>query len=45
MPQGVERQPYYLPMLVKWYTPAECLKMATADNAELLALSGPRNPY
>jgi imidazolonepropionase-like amidohydrolase len=21
------------------------LKMATADNAELLALSGPRNPY
>ena len=23
----------------------EVLKMATADNAEMLALSGPRNPY
>lgn len=31
--------------LAKWYTPAEILKMVTADNAELLALSGPRNPY
>lgn len=30
---------------MRWYTPAEVLKMATADNAELLALSGPRNPY
>ncbi len=29
----------------RWYAPAEVLKMATADNAELLALSGPRNPY
>ena len=34
-----------LAKMVKWYTPAEALKMATADNAELLALSGPRNPY
>jgi len=25
--------------LTCWYTPAELLKMATADNAELLALS------
>jgi imidazolonepropionase-like amidohydrolase len=44
-PKGAERQAYYLPKLVKWYSPAEALKMATADNAELLALSGPRNPY
>jgi imidazolonepropionase-like amidohydrolase len=44
-PKGVERQPYYLPKLVKWYRPGEVLKMATADHAELLALSGPRNPY
>jgi imidazolonepropionase-like amidohydrolase len=44
-PKGAERQAYYLPKLVKWYTPVEVLKMATADNAELLALSGPRNPY
>ena len=35
-------------MLVKlerWYTPAEALVMATGTNAELLALSGKRNPY
>lgn len=44
-PKGAARQAYYLPKLVKWFTPAEVLKMATADNAELLALSGPRNPY
>lgn len=31
--------------LVKWFTPPEILKMVTHDNAELLALSGPRNPY
>ncbi len=34
-----------LSKMVQWYTSAEVLKMATADNAELLALSGPRNPY
>lgn len=34
-----------LTKMVKWYTSAEVLKMATADNAELLELSGPRNPY
>src|SRR5262245_32644762 len=44
-PKGTERQPFYLPKLIKWYTSAEVLKMATHDNAELLALSGPRNPY
>src|SRR5262245_6057626 len=44
-PKGVEREPYYLPKLTRWFTPAEVLKMATSDNAELLALSGPRNPY
>jgi imidazolonepropionase-like amidohydrolase len=31
--------------MVHWYTPAEVLKMATADNAQLLALSGERSPY
>ncbi|WP_374439391.1 metal-dependent hydrolase family protein [Pseudomonas panipatensis] len=44
-PKGLERQNYYLPKLVRWFSPAEALKMATADNAELLSLSGPRNPY
>jgi len=34
-----------LAKMVRWYTPAEVLKMATAGNAELLALSGLRSPY
>jgi imidazolonepropionase-like amidohydrolase len=38
-------QSFYLPKLVRWYAPAEVLKMATGTNGELLALSGPRNPY
>ncbi len=29
----------------RWYTPVEVLTMATGINAELLRLSGPRNPY
>jgi imidazolonepropionase-like amidohydrolase len=44
-PQLAARQGKMLAKLVRWYTPAQVLKMATADNAELLALSGPRNPY
>ena len=31
--------------LKQWMTPAEILKLVTHDNAQLLALSGPRNPY
>ena len=31
--------------LRQWFTPAEILKMVTYDNAQLLALSGPRTPY
>jgi imidazolonepropionase-like amidohydrolase len=34
-----------LTRMVRWFTPAEALKMATSINGELLALSGPRNPY
>jgi imidazolonepropionase-like amidohydrolase len=34
-----------LASLARWYTPAEALIMATSTNAELLALSGKRNPY
>jgi len=33
-----------LAKLVCWYKPSEVLKLATADNAELLALSGLRGP-
>jgi len=39
------RQGTMLSHLVRWYTPAEILIMATSTNADLLALSGPRNPY
>lgn len=35
----------YLLLLREWFTPAEILKMATHDNAQLLALSGLRSPY
>ena len=31
--------------LTRWYATSEILRMATAANAELLGLSGPRNPY
>ncbi len=34
-----------LASLAQWYSPVEILKMATAVNAGLLAMSGPRNPY
>jgi imidazolonepropionase-like amidohydrolase len=31
--------------LSRWYSNSEILTMATSNNAELLAMSGPRNPY
>ena len=34
-----------LARLARWYTPAETLVMATGTNAQLLAMSGKRNPY
>ena len=40
-----QRHGELLTKLVKWYTPAETLVMATGTNAQLLALSGKRNPY
>ena len=39
------RQGAQLAKLTRWYSSAEVLQKATARNAELLALSGPRNPY
>ncbi|WP_213285101.1 amidohydrolase family protein [Bradyrhizobium sp. sGM-13] len=39
------RQGAQLAKLTRWYSAAEVLKMATTANAELLALSGLRNPY
>ena len=40
-----ERQGAMLASLTRWYTQAEALIMATSINAELLTLSGKRNPY
>ncbi|MDQ8731354.1 amidohydrolase family protein [Bradyrhizobium daqingense] len=40
-----DEQGSMLAALTRWYTPAEALTMATSTNAELLGLSGPRNPY
>ena len=39
------RQGEQLAKMVRWYTPAEVLSMGTFHNAQLLAMSGPRNPY
>ena len=39
------RQTAILAKMVRWYTAAETLKMATADNGQLMALSGSINPY
>lgn len=44
-PELTPRQNVMLTHLGRWYSNAEALRMATAGNAELLALSGPRNPY
>lgn len=44
-PAAGNRQGELLAKMTRWYTPPEVLRMATSVNAELLALSGPRNPY
>jgi imidazolonepropionase-like amidohydrolase len=44
-PKRAARQGAMLAKMVRWYAPDEVLIMATSTNAELLALSGPRNPY
>jgi imidazolonepropionase-like amidohydrolase len=40
-----ERQGLMLTHLTRWYDNADILKAATSVNAELLAMSGQRNPY
>lgn len=44
-PRLADRQLSQLTKMVRWYQPWEVLKMATHDNQELFALSGPRTPY
>lgn len=44
-PLLAEKQGKLLAKLKGWYTPYEILKMATHDNAQLIKLCGPRDPY
>ncbi len=44
-PGLTKHQGAMLTTLTRWYRPVEILKMATSVNGELLAMSGPRNPY
>src|SRR5262245_51422740 len=44
-PGLAQRHGELLTKLVRWYTPAETLVIATGTNAQLLALSGKRSPY
>jgi imidazolonepropionase-like amidohydrolase len=43
--KATEEQGKNLSYMTRWYTPAQALKQATADNAFILGMSGPRNPY
>ncbi|KPF62504.1 hydrolase [Porphyrobacter sp. AAP60] len=44
-PELNAQQNTYLLRLKPYFTPAELLRLATNDNAALLAMSGPRSPY
>ena len=44
-PELARKQGKLLAKLQRWYTPFEALKMATHDNAQLVKLCGPRDPY
>jgi imidazolonepropionase-like amidohydrolase len=44
-PALAQRQGELLTRMVRWFTPAEALSMATSINAQLLVLCGKRNPY
>ena len=44
-PSLAAKQGRVLTKLGRWYTPVEALRQATSTAGELLALSGPRNPY
>lgn len=44
-PAQTKKQGKFLAKMKKWFSPYEALKMATSDNAALLELCGPRDPY
>lgn len=44
-PELAKKQGKLLAKLGRWFTPVEALRQATSAAGELIALSGPRNPY
>ncbi len=44
-PATNHQQADFLARFGKWFSNVEMLRMITSNNAEILALSGPRNPY
>lgn len=44
-PEMLERINEEFVFRTKWFTPAEILRQATANNAEILAMAGQRRPY
>jgi len=44
-PEKLEEMNEEFKFRAKWFTPAEILQQATSISGELMALSGPRNPY
>ncbi|AFZ48472.1 amidohydrolase [Cyanobacterium stanieri PCC 7202] len=44
-PERNQRQNQDIVKLTEWFTPFEALKLVTHDNAQLLKMSGERNPY
>jgi imidazolonepropionase-like amidohydrolase len=44
-PKGTATQGKQLAKFARWYDNAEVLRMLTSGNADLVELSGPRNPY
>ena len=44
-PKLADKQGKQLVKMIRWFAANEVLKMATHDNAELLKLCGPRDPY
>jgi imidazolonepropionase-like amidohydrolase len=45
LPEQMKNQNTDILKLTAWFTPAKTLQLVTHDNAQLLALTGPRNPY
>jgi len=44
-PELARKQGKLLAKMKRWFTPHEALKQATSTNAELMKMSGPRDPY